>query len=510
MRRLSIAGVARARAPAPAVRYGAILEDVGLIVCRSAPLRARSSAPACAESYLRFPREARFDVNESQPVDQPGHPGEAAPHGAAADAHADAVQPEGPNGEAQQRDIVAETPDVVRAESPQAGVVHASTAQAESPEAGIAQAESPPAEIANADSLPADSAHAESPVTGAAPAQPAQARTGEGAEPARDAPPADDLVPQTQAGSAQGEPAGEPIAAAAEPIVAPAAPAPPDPRVEERRRRAQQAWERVLQAREAGDALTGTVTAAVKGGLLVDVGGIRGFLPASQVRAAPGTALDTLVRTKLPLKVIDVDQSRRRIVVSHRRAAEEERRAKRSEVLKSLEVGQVREGTVVRLTDFGAFVDLGGVDGLIPMRELAFERVDKTSDVVSIGEKLPVQVLRIDEHGKKISLSRKNALPDPWRDHADVVRHGATVEGKVVGKEPRLQVEIAPGVVGTVRESDADPAQYEIGEAIEVTVRRADRATRRITLTTMHGAAVAPLPNNSGGFAPLGVELGRR
>ncbi len=287
-------------------------------------------------------------------------------------------------------------------------------------------------------------------------------------------------------------------------------PAPPDPRVEERRRRAQAAWDRVVAARSSGEVVNGTVTAAVKGGLLVDVAGIRGFLPASQVRVPQGTAIETLVKTKVPLKVIDIDQSRRRIVVSHRRAAEEERRAKRSDVLKSLVVGQVREGTVVRLTDFGAFVDLGGIDGLIPMRELAFERVEKTADVVSVGEKLPVEVLRIDEGGKKISLSRKNALPDPWRDHADVVRNGATIEGKVVAKEPRLQVEIAPGIVGTVREGDADPAQYEIGEAIEVTVRRADRATRRITLSTMHAAVAAPPPGKSSGFAPLGVELGRR
>jgi predicted RNA-binding protein with RPS1 domain len=327
-----------------------------------------------------------------------------------------------------------------------------------------------------------------------------------------------------QATTAEPLPAEQPAAAAAQaddgaiitsepsvtPPAPPAAPAPPDPRVEERKRRAQAAWERVVNARENGEVLTGTVTAVVKGGLLVDVGGIRGFLPASQVRVPQGTAIDTLLKTKIPLKVIDIDQSRRRIVVSHRRAAEEERRAKRGEVLKSLAVGQVREGIVVRLTDFGAFVDLGGIDGLIPMRELAFERVEKTSDVVSVGEKLPVEVLRIEEGGKKISLSRKNALPDPWRDHADVLRHGKTIEGKVVGKEPRLQVEIAPGIVGTVRESDADPAQYEIGEAIEVTVRRADRATRRITLSTMNAATAMPPPSNSGGFAPLGVELGRR
>lgn len=291
----------------------------------------------------------------------------------------------------------------------------------------------------------------------------------------------------------------------------PAAPPAPPP-VDQRRARAQQAWERVVAARQSGESLSGTVTAAVNGGLLVDVGGIRGFLPASQVRVTIGTAIDTLVKTKLPLKVIDVDAGRRRIVVSHRRAVEEERRTKRNELLRSLQVGQVREGIVVRLADFGAFVDLGGVDGLIPMRELAFERVEKTSDVVTVGEKLMVEVLRIDENGKKISLSRKNALPDPWRDHANVLRRGSTVEGKVVAKEPRLQVEIAPGIIGTVRESDANPADYAIGEAIEVEVRSVDRATRRINLTTMHGAAAeaSVTAQTSSGFAPLGEELRQR
>ncbi|MBV8642308.1 MAG: S1 RNA-binding domain-containing protein [Candidatus Eremiobacteraeota bacterium] len=290
-------------------------------------------------------------------------------------------------------------------------------------------------------------------------------------------------------------------------------PKPPvDPAVlEERRRRAQEAWDRVVAARESSEVLTGTVTAAVKGGLLVDVGGIRGFLPASQVRPPQGSAIDTLVKQKLPMKVIDIDAGRRRIVVSHRRALEEERRTKRAELLSSLAIGQIREAVVVRLADFGAFVDLGGIDGLIPMSELAFERVEKAGDVVKIGEHLQVSVLRIDEGGKKIALSRKNALPDPWRDHANVLRQGTTVEGTIVAKEPRLQVEIAPGVIGTVRESDANPADYEIGEAIEVAVRSVDRRTRRIVLTTMHGAAAMPTTSStSSGFAPLGVELGRR
>jgi len=278
-----------------------------------------------------------------------------------------------------------------------------------------------------------------------------------------------------------------------------------DKSVEERRVRAQEHWERVEAARENGETFHGTITAVVKGGLRIDIGGVSGFLPASQVRLEPGAALETLVKTKVPLKVIDVDPVRKRVVVSHRRAVEDLRRTKRSSLLSSLKIGDVHEGTVVRLAPFGAFVDIGGVDGLVPMSELAFERIEKVTDILAVGDTFPVTVLRIEEGGRKIALSRKGALPDPWRDHAAIVRQGAVVEGTVVGKEPKLQVEIAPGVVGSVRESDADPNDYAIGEAIEVSVRSIDRRNRRIVLTTMHGAQIAAAPTS--GFAPLGIEL---
>ena len=281
-----------------------------------------------------------------------------------------------------------------------------------------------------------------------------------------------------------------------------------DRSVEERKQRAEQHWLHVAGARDTGEAFVGMVTATVKGGLLVDVGGVRGFLPASQTRLEAGAALESLVKTKVPLCVIDVDAKRRRIVVSQRRALDDVRRSKRAELLRSLQIGQLHEGVVVRLAPFGAFVDIGGLEGLIPMSELAFERIERVEDVLKVGERVPVAILRLDESGRKIGLSRKNALPDPLRDHAALLRPGNVVEGKVVGKDTRLEVEIAPGVVGSVRESDADPAQYEIGETVEVSVRYVDRRNRRIVLTTLHGAA-AVAPQNTG-FASLGEELRRR
>jgi small subunit ribosomal protein S1 len=325
----------------------------------------------------------------------------------------------------------------------------------------------------------------------------------------------------SEAAQSEAEPAAqpttpvEPLAETPAPLAeTPAPPAKPpkppvDPAVlEERKRKAQAAWERVVAAKTSNDHVTGYVLATTKGGWLVDVDSIRGFLPASQGRLEPGAAPESLVKTRVPLRVRDVDDARRRIVVSHRRAVDDDRRAKRTELLNSLKVGEVREATVARLTDFGAFVDLGGIDGLIPMRELAFDRVDKASDVVTAGEKVMVEVLRIEEGGKKISLSRKNALPDPWRDHGELLRPGATVEGKVVAIEPRLQIELAPGIVGSIRDGDANPADYTIGETVEVKVRNVDRKRRSITVTTADAAAV--YAQSSSGFAPLGIELKRK
>jgi ribosomal protein S1 len=221
--------------------------------------------------------------------------------------------------------------------------------------------------------------------------------------------------------------------------------------------------------------------------MLVDMAGIRGFLPASQVRAPEGETLDALVKTVVPLKVLDLDASRRRAVVSARRALDELRREKRATLLQALAPGQRRAAVVLRLTDFGAFVDLGGVDGLIPMSELALERVERASDAVSVGDTIEVEVLRVDENGKRISVSRKNALPDPWRDRAELLRPGVVVEGRVVAKEPRLTIEIAPGIVGTMREADADPADYALGESVEVAIRTVDRRARRLSLALPYG-----------------------
>ncbi len=295
------------------------------------------------------------------------------------------------------------------------------------------------------------------------------------------------------------------------------------PPVDPRRLRAQQAWERVVAAHASGEAVSGTVTAAVKGGLLVDVSGIRGFLPASQVRVPIGTAIEALVKTKVPLKVLDIDAGRRRIVVSQRRAVDEDRRSKRAELLRTLEVGQVREAVVARLADFGAFVDLGGVDGLIPMRELAFERVEKTADVVSVGDRVTVQVLRIEEGGKKIALSRKNALPDPWRDHAALLaqRHDARGPSRRKGTAARRRARPRRHRIGARPTTPIPPTTSSAKRSRSRCVRSTACAAGSISRTVQAAAAAAaasaaaaPAQQTSSmtasGFAPLGIELAQR
>ena len=278
---------------------------------------------------------------------------------------------------------------------------------------------------------------------------------------------------------------------------------------DERRKAAQANWQRLVDAKSSGETVEGLVKTPVKGGLLVDISGYRGFLPASQTGVAKGSPLETLVKSSIPLKILDVDEARKRVVVSHRRALQEQRRGERQELIRSLKVGEERESTVVRLTDFGAFVDLGsGVDALVPVSELAFERVEKPSDVVHVGEKLTVRILRVEQNGKKIAASRKGALSDPWREHADVLRQGKTVEGKVIAKDRRLDVEIAPGVTGSISDREVNPEDYEIGETIEVTVRSIDFRNRRLRLGNPHAAAAAQRSSTS--FAPLGVELGSK
>jgi small subunit ribosomal protein S1 len=261
----------------------------------------------------------------------------------------------------------------------------------------------------------------------------------------------------------------------------------------ERRARALKTWEKVIEAHQNDEVIEATVTQVVKGGVLVDLG-MRGFVPASQIRRQPVGNLDELVGQKLRLKVIDLDHKRHRVVLSQRLVLEEELQAKKQELLDTLEVGQIREGVVVRLADFGAFVDLGGIDGLIHNSELSYARIKHPSEVVKIGDVVNVEIMKFDPEAKKVSLSLKHALPDPWDEHAAQLFETNKLPAQIVKVTPNyLLVEIFPGILAMVPKGEFDPnAQFAAGAEVEVTLLTINTATRRITASIQHVADVPP------------------
>ena len=258
----------------------------------------------------------------------------------------------------------------------------------------------------------------------------------------------------------------------------------------EKRARALKTWEKVLEAHERNEALNATVTQVVKGGVLVDLG-MRGFVPASQIRRHPVGNLEELVGSTLRLKVIDIDYKRRRVVLSQRVVLEEELNQRKQELLATLEAGQIREGTVVRLADFGAFVDLGGIDGLIHNSELSWSRIKHPSEVVQVGDKVQVEIMKFDPEAKKVSLSLKHALEDPWKAVPEALPEGAIVGAHLIKATANyLLVELMPGVTGMVPKAEFDPAHPPaVGEKVDVKILNVVSSSRRITASLLKAAA---------------------
>lgn len=250
------------------------------------------------------------------------------------------------------------------------------------------------------------------------------------------------------------------------------------------------AWEDLEQKYNSGEAFDTTVKEIVKGGLVVDVG-IRGFIPASLVETYYVEDFSDYLNKSLKVKIADLDRSQNRVILSHRAIVEEEEKTRKNDVLQSLEPGQVIEGIVQRITNFGAFVDLGGVDGLVHISQLAHEHVEKTSDVVSEGDNIKVEVLSVDLDNERISLSHKNTLPGPWANVEEQIKAGSTIEGTV----KRLVsfgafVELLPGVEGLVHISQianrhiGTPQEVlEIGQTVQVKVLDVSEEDQRISLS---------------------------
>lgn len=261
-------------------------------------------------------------------------------------------------------------------------------------------------------------------------------------------------------------------------------------RLSHRRAREREAWRTLEQAQARGDVLEATVIEAVKGGLLLDLG-VRAFMPASQVERGYVADLGAYVGRKLRFRIIEFNRGNRRVVVSQRVVLEEEAARQKEKVWAELAEGQVRRGVVKGLTDFGAFIDLGGVDGLLHVSEMSWGRVNHPSDVLSVGDEVQVKILKLDKEKEKISLGLKQVTPNPWDSVEERYQPGKVIQGRVVRIVPfGAFVELEPGVEGLVHISQladrhvADPREVvQEGDTVSVRVLRASREERRISLS---------------------------
>jgi len=252
----------------------------------------------------------------------------------------------------------------------------------------------------------------------------------------------------------------------------------------------EKAWDRVIEAQRDGETLYASVTERVKGGLVVDLG-IRGFVPASHVGTGKVRNLEKYVGMELPLKVIEVDRDRRKVVLSHRLATEQEREAQRHETLSNLAEGQVRPGVVRRITDYGAFVDIGGVDGLLHISEMSWTRIKHPNDVLKVGDEIQVMVLKTNLEQGRISLGLRQILPDPWTEAQERYQPGTIVSGSVTRLVPfGAFVQLDGGLEGIVPNNELSVRRVskpedvvQVGEAVEVKILEIRPDERRMTLS---------------------------
>lgn len=254
---------------------------------------------------------------------------------------------------------------------------------------------------------------------------------------------------------------------------------------------AEAAWAKVVEAFESGEILKGYIKDRTKGGMIVELLGLEAFLPGSQLDVRPIKDYDIYVGTQMDLKIVKVNEQYRNIVVSHKAIIESDLEAQKGEILSKLEKGQVLEGTVKNLTNFGVFVDLGGVDGLIHITDVSWGRINHPEEVLEVGQKVNVVVLDYDEDKKRISLGIKQLTSHPWETLPEDLAEGSTVKGKVVNLEDYgAFVEIAPGVEGLVHVSEMSwsthlksPQEYvSVGDEVEAKVLSIDREERKLSL----------------------------
>ena len=250
-------------------------------------------------------------------------------------------------------------------------------------------------------------------------------------------------------------------------------------------------WEKVLAQYTEGCVVTGTIQAQVHGGLLVDIDGVEAFLPGSQVDVSPVRDITTYIGQTFEFKVIKISNERKNIIVSRRELIEGTMAEKRAELLASLQKGEVRKGKVKNITDFGAFIDLDGIDGLLHITDMSWGRVKHPSEMLKVGQELEVMVLDVDRDKERISLGLKQTTENPWASIVEKFPVGSRVKGKVVNLAAYgAFVEIAPGIEGLVHISEfswtkrvARPSDMlNVGDEVLVSVLQVDAENQKIAL----------------------------
>jgi small subunit ribosomal protein S1 len=256
--------------------------------------------------------------------------------------------------------------------------------------------------------------------------------------------------------------------------------------------RTTRAWERIVEVHKTGEIVTGLVTSKTKGGLIVDVFGMETFLPGSQIDVKPVTDYDQFVGKTMEFKVVKINEAIKNAVVSHKALIESDIEAQRAEIMGKLEKGQVLEGTIKNITDFGAFLDLGGLDGLLYITDISWGRINHPTEVLKMDQKLNVVVLDFDDDKKRISLGLKQLTPHPWDTLPETLKEGEIVKGKVVNIEDYgAFLEIMPGVEGLVHVSEITWANtpinakefFKLGDEHEAKVVTLDKDTRKMSLS---------------------------
>ncbi len=258
-----------------------------------------------------------------------------------------------------------------------------------------------------------------------------------------------------------------------------------------KRAKTQKSWERINSALDNDEIITGFVKSRTKGGLIVDIMGVEAFLPGSQIDIKPIRDYDVYVGKTMEFKVVKINHEFKNVVVSHKVLIEDDLENQKTEIVAKLEKGQVLEGTVKNITDFGVFIDLGGVDGLLHITDISWGRIEHPREVLSLDQKINVVVLDFDDEKKRIALGLKQLTPHPWQSLTEELQIGSKVKGKIVTvADYGAFLEIIPGVEGLIHVSEMswsqnlrNPQEFlKVGDEVEAQILTLDRDERKMSL----------------------------